>query len=335
MLKATPVAALAALLGCSPMAPVAPSPLERSEIVSKSPSVPESKRAPVLDSTMAYLEQGAGAPVVFLHGNPLSSHVWRKVLPPLAVAGRLLAPDLIGMGESGKPDIPYRYQDHARYLDAWFDALSLTDVVLVGHDWGGVLAMDWARRHPERVRGVAVLETVIEGRRFSQYPPPAEAMFRALRTPGRGEAMVLERNEFLAKSLENGVKSGLADAERAAYYAPFPDAASRRPMLQWTRELPIEGEPADVLAIVEENARWVEQRSETPKLILTFEGAPLSGGERLGGWSTTPPAGLRVVALGKAGHHAPEDAPLEIAAALRDWLPAAKALTRPSPQPAW
>lgn len=337
MHKTTPIAALAALVSCSSPAAVtsAASPSNPSEIMTELAPVPDSQRAPVLDSSMAYLEQGRGAPIVFIHGNPLSSHVWRKVLPPLSGAGRLLAPDLIGMGGSGKPNIAYRFQDHARYLDAWFEALALTDVTLVGHDWGGVLALDWARRHPERVRGVAVLETVIEGRRFSQYPPPAEAMFRALRTPAQGEAMVLERNEFLAKSLENGVKSGLSDADRAAYYAPFPDAASRRPVLQWTRELPIEGEPADVLAIVEENARWIESSSSMSKLILTFEGAPLSGGERLGGWSTTPPAGLRVVALGKAGHHAPEDAPLEIAAALRDWLPAAKALTRPSPQPAW
>ncbi|RYZ04375.1 MAG: haloalkane dehalogenase [Myxococcales bacterium] len=284
----------------------------------------ESRSTPVLDSHLAYLEQGTGAPVVFLHGNPLSSHVWRKVLPELFGSGRLLAPDLIGMGRSGKPDIPYRFRDHARYLDAWFDALALRDVVLVGHDWGGVLALDWARRHPGRVRGVAVLETVIEGRTFGQYPPPAATMFRALRTAGQGEAMVLERNEFLAKSLENGVKSGLADADRAAYYAPFPDARSRRPILQWTRELPIEGEPADMLAVVDDNARWIEQSAGIAKLILTFESAPLSQAVRIASWAAAPPADLRTVALGVAGHHAPEDLPLEIAAALRAWLPKAE-----------
>ncbi len=284
---------------------------------------PESKRVPVVDSTLAYLEQGRGAPIVLLHGNPLSSHVWRKVLPALSGAGRLLAPDLIGMGESGKPDSAYRLQDHARYLDAWFDALGLEDVVLVGHDWGGVLALDWARRHPARVRGVAVLETVLQGLRFSEYPPQGSALFRALRTPGQGEAMVLERNEFLAKSLENGVKVGLTELDRAAYYAPFPDAASRLPMLQWTRELPIDGQPADVLAVVEDNARWIENSPAVSKLLLTFETAPLSRSARIVAWTSRAPANLRVVALGPAGHHAPEDAPVEIAAALRAWLPQA------------
>ena len=275
----------------------------------------------VLGSSMAYREQGSGAPIVLVHGNPLSSHVWRHVLPELAGSGRLLAPDLIGMGNSGKPAISYRFADHARYFETWLDALELQDVVLIGHDWGGVLALDWARRHPDRVRGVAVLETVLEGLHFNDYPPQGKALFQALRTPGQGEAMVLERNEFLAKSLENGVKSGLADADRAAYYAPFPDPASRRPMLQWTRELPIDGEPADVLAVVEQNAHWVEQSPETPKLVLTFRGAPLSSAARITRWAATPPARLRVVALGPAGHHAPEDAPREIGAALRAWLP--------------
>ncbi|MDF3066475.1 MAG: alpha/beta fold family hydrolase [Polyangiaceae bacterium] len=326
MYRTTPIAALAALIGCSSPAATtsAASSTNRSELVTETPSIPQSRRTHVLDSTIAHLEQGRGAPVVFLHGNPLSSRVWRKVLPELSGHGRLLAPDLIGMGESGKPNIAYRFTDHARYLEAWLDALALTDVVLVGHDWGGVLALDWARRNPERVRGVAVLETIIEGLRFSQYPPPAEAMFRALRTPGQGEAMVLERNEFLGKSLENGVKSGLSEAERAAYYAPFPDAASRRPMLQWTRELPIDGEPGDVLAVVDDNARWLEQSSTIPKLVLTFEAAPLSQGSRLAAWIQSPPARLNVVALGPAGHHAPEDAPLDIAAALREWLPPTK-----------
>lgn len=281
----------------------------------------QSRRIAVLDSHLAYLEQGEGKPVVFLHGNPLSSHVWRKVLPELTSDGRLLAPDLIGMGGSGKPDIAYRLADHARYLDAWFDALDLRDVVLVGHDWGGVLALRWARLHPERVRGVAVLETILEGLRFSDYPPAGKTLFQTLRTPGEGEAFVLEHNGFLEKSLENGVKTGLLEADRHAYYAPFPDAASRRPMLQWTRELPIDGEPADVLAVVEENARWVERSAATPKLVLTFEGAPLSRASRIRTWADEPATNLQVMPLGPAGHHAPEDVPRDIAAALRAWLP--------------
>src|SRR5262249_46225807 len=152
--------------------------------------------------------------------------------------GHCLAPDLIGMGRSGKPEIPYRFRDHARYLDAWFSALDLRDVVVVGLDWGGVLALDWARRHQDRVRGVVVFETFLRPMRWSDFPPQGAELFRALRTPGTGEALVLEQNGFLEKSLGHGVKRGLTEAARAEYYAPFPDPASRRPMLQWPREIP-------------------------------------------------------------------------------------------------
>jgi haloalkane dehalogenase len=312
--------ALGALMACSPPPP-APHPSHLEKKPMNDPARIDSRSITVLDSTMTFLEAGEGTPIVLLHGNPLSSHVWRHVLPELRGTGRLLAPDLIGMGSSGKPETEYRFRDHARYLDAWMDAMSLADVVLVGHDWGGVLALDWARRHPGRVRGVAVLETILEGLHWRDYPPAGAALFRALRTPGQGEAMVLERNEFLPKSLENGVKGGLSDVDRAAYAAPFPDARSRRPMLQWTRELPIDGEPADVLNVVEENARWVEHSEGTPKLVLTFEGAPLSGSRRIADWKESPPPALRVRALGEAaGHHAPEDAPQAIGEALREWV---------------
>src|SRR4051794_32190949 len=189
----------------------------------------------VLDSTIAYRETGAGAPVVFLHGNPLSSRVWRNVLPGVAQRARCLAPDLIGMGDSGKPDIAYRFSDHARYLDAWLDALGLGDVVLVGYDWGGALAMDWAARHPERVRGLVVFETFLRPMAWSEWSPRGAELFRTLRTPGAGEKLVLEGNEFLTRSLSNGVRRRLDDADRDAYHAAYPDEASRRPMLQWTR----------------------------------------------------------------------------------------------------
>lgn len=318
-MKTTAISLVAALFGCAPAA--SPSAAKGSVMSARenpAPPVVQAKRAEVLDSYLAYLEQGSGTPIVLLHGNPLSSRVWRKVMPELQGSGRVLAPDLIGMGNSGKPESAYRFGDHARYLDAWFEALALRDVVLVGHDWGGVLALDWARRYPERVRGVVVLETLLEGRHYSDYPPPAAAMFRVLRTPGEGERMVLERNEFLGKSLDNGVKSGLSEADRAAYALPFADAASRRPMLQWTRELPIDGEPADMLAVIEDNARWVEHSPRVPKLLLTFETAPLSRGPRIAAWTASPPPGLTVLECGVAGHHAPEDRPLEIAQAIRE-----------------
>lgn len=273
----------------------------------------------VLDTFLAYREGGTGAPIVFLHGNPTSSYVWRDVLPHFTARGRVLAPDLVGMGRSGKPDSAYRFADHARYLDAWFDALALRDVILVGYDWGGVLALDWARRHPGRARGVVVFETFLRPMRWTDWKGEGEKLFRALRTPGVGEQMVLEHDVFLARSLEHGVKRGLAEHERREYEAPFPDPRSRRPMLQWPREIPIDGEPADVANVVEQYDAWLARGPELPVLWLTFEGSGLSTPE-LVGWARSSLPSLEILALGPAGHHAPEDAPDEIAAAISGWL---------------
>ncbi|NPD22341.1 haloalkane dehalogenase [Corallococcus exiguus] len=273
----------------------------------------------VLDSFISYREAGTGSPIVFLHGNPTSSHVWRNVIPALAGRGRCLAPDLIGMGDSGKPDIPYRFEDHARYLDAWFDALGLRDVVLVGYDWGGVLALDWARRHPDRVRGVAVFETFLRPMRWSDWPPQGEQLFRALRTPGVGEQLVLEQNAFLEKSFANGVQRGLAEGDRAVYQAPYPDAASRRPVLQWPREIPIDGEPADVAAVIERYDAWLAQPSVKPVLLLTFGDTGLNAPSIIE-WARANLRSLEIVPLHRAGHHAPEDAPEDIVRALQAWM---------------
>jgi haloalkane dehalogenase len=285
-------------------------------------SVPH--RIPLLGSSIAYREVGAGSTVVFLHGNPLSSRVWRNVLPGVAERARCLVPDLIGMGDSGKPDIAYRFADHARYLDAWFDALALQNVVLVGYDWGGALAMDWAARHPDRVRGLVVFETFLRPMSWSEWTPQGAELFRALRTPGVGEKMVLESNEFLGRSFKNGVLRGLAEAEVAAYTAPFLEPSARRPILQWTREIPIEGEPADVQAIVARYDAWLAT-SSVPKLLLGFErpaGLQPSptGSPALIAWAREHAAALEVTELPAAGHHAPEDVPHEISQAIVAWL---------------
>lgn len=281
--------------------------------------MPTTRRVQVLDSFMSYREAGNGSPIVLLHGNPTSSHVWRNVMPQLAERGRILAPDLIGMGSSGKPEVPYRFADHARYLDAWFAALELREVVLVGYDWGGVLALDWARRHPERVRGVVVFETFLRPMHWSDWAPEGEQLFRALRTPGVGEEMVLEQNAFLARSLGHGVQRGLPESDRAVYYAPFPDPASRRPLLQWPREIPIDGEPADVATVVERNGEWLARTPGKPALLLTFGDTGLSAPGIID-WARKALPALEILPLVRAGHHAPEDAPEEISRAIRSWL---------------
>jgi len=274
----------------------------------------------VLDSFMAYREVGSGSPIVFLHGNPTSSYVWRKMFPLLCEKHRCLAPDLIGMGRSGKPESPYRYADHARYLNAWFDAMNLRDAMLVGYDWGGVLAIDWASRHADRVNGVVVFETMLQSLYWKDYPPPAAELFRALRTPGVGEKLVLEENGFLPRSLEHGVRSGLSADARAEYYAPFPDAKSRRPMLQWTRSLPIDEEPADVMAVIKHNAEWMASEPKVRKLLVTFASNGMSSSQATVDWAQHNLTSLEVVPLGPAGHHAPEDAPIEISNAIQKWL---------------
>jgi haloalkane dehalogenase len=268
----------------------------------------------VLDSTIHYEREG-GSPFVYLHGNPTSSHVWRNVLS--RTGG--LAPDLIGMGRSGKPDIPYRFADHARYLDAWFDALELEDVILVGYDWGGALAFDWAARHPERVRGIAFFETILKPLEWDAYPPVAQERFKAFRTAGTGERLVLEENVFITQALHATTLSPLSDADYAIYAAPYPTPESRRPLLEWSRSAPIGGEPLDVLARVEVYDAWLAT-SEVPKLLLTFDSSPtLLIGPELTAWCEANIANLEVKACGPAGHMAPEDQPEAIATAVAEW----------------
>jgi haloalkane dehalogenase len=265
-----------------------------------------------------YEESGTGAAIVFLHGNPGSSHGWRHVLPHVG-GGRLFAPDLIGMGRSAKPDIPYSFADHARHLDAWFDALGLDDVVLVGHDWGGALAFDHATRHPDRVRGVAFFETIVKPMAWDDLSPQAAARSRKIRTPGVGEEMVLEQNLFVRQAFTGGVRTPVADLE--PYLAPFPTPESRRPVLAWARQLPLGGEPAELIPRIEAYDEWLATSTGTPKLLMTFEGSPtLLIGEELARWCEENVAALDVVACGEAGHHAQEDRPKEIAAEIAAWL---------------
>lgn len=269
----------------------------------------------VLDSTIHYLEAGEGTTFVFLHGNPSSSHLWRNVLPD--VPGRVLAPDLIGMGRSGKPDIAYSFADHARYLDAWFDALGLDRVVLVGHDWGGALAFDWAARHPDRVRGVVFMETFVRPLALDEVSPQARARMEKLRSPA-GEEMALDQDLFVRQAFTGGVLTPVSDLE--PYLAPFPTRESRRPILAWARQLPIGGEPPELIARIEEYGSWPARSADVPKLLLTFTGSPtLAMTEPVVRWCADNIAALDIVPCGESGHHAPEDRPKEIATEIVNW----------------
>jgi haloalkane dehalogenase len=275
---------------------------------------------PILDSTMYFQDLGDGSPKVFLHGNPTSSHLWRHVLPAIR-SGRPLAPDLIGMGRSGKPAIDYTFADHARYLDAWFDALGLDDVILVGHDWGGALAFDWAARHPERVRGIAFTETIVKPMHWEEFPEGGRELFRAIKTPGVGEAMILDDNAFLLQGLPSTVATPMSQEDLAVYGLPYPTRESRLPLLRWARSMPLGGEPADVVARVEAYDRWLAATPEVPKLLITFRPGPgTMMTPAMIDWCTEHMAGLEVVRHdGIAGHHTPEDQPEAIATAVESW----------------
>jgi haloalkane dehalogenase len=239
------------------------------------------RRVPVLDTEMACVDAGSGDPVVFLHGNPTSSYLWRNVIPHVEPVGRCLAPDLVGMGDSAPaPAGSYRFVDHARYLDAWFEALGLRRVTLVVHDWGSALGFHWARRYPERVRGLVYMEALVRPVTWAEWPEPARKIFQALRSPA-GEEMVLQKNVFVERILPASVLRRLGEAEMAVYRRRYREPGeSRRPTLTWPRQIPIDGEPADVVAVAEAYARWLAT-SDVPKLFVNAEpGVILTGPQR-------------------------------------------------------
>jgi haloalkane dehalogenase len=274
----------------------------------------------ILDSFMSHRDTGDGdLAVVFLHGNPLSSYSWRNVIPHVAGMARCLAPDLIGMGDSGKPDIAYRFGDHARYLDAWFDAVVTSDVVIVGHDWGGALGMDWATRHASRVRGVAVIETFLRPLRWDEMAPAAAERFRGFRS-ARGEEMILEKNLMIEGNLPLTVQSGLGQADLDVYREPFLEPASRTPMLAWTREFPLDGEPADVAETVLQYGDWMSRTPHVPKLLMTVENGVGLGSPEIISWAAETFAAAEVASVGPGGHQALEDQPDRIGKTVAQWL---------------
>jgi len=277
----------------------------------------ERRRVAVIDSEMAYVDAGAGDPMVFLHGNPTSSYLWRNVIPHVEGVARCLAPDLVGMGESGKsPSGSYRLVDHARYLDAWFDALGLTaNVTLVGHDWGSALAFYWAHRHPDWVKGIAYMEAVVQPVTWKEWPEAARAIFQALRSPA-GEEMILAKNVFVERILPGSVLRPLSDEEMTVYRRPYLEPGeSRRPTLTWPREIPVEGEPVDVVEIVARYGEWLSA-SDVPKLFINAEpGAILIGRQRE--FCRTWPNQREVTVKGV--HFIQEDSPREIGRAIAEW----------------
>jgi len=274
-------------------------------------------RIRILDTEMSYVTLGRGDPIVFLHGNPTSSYLWRNVIPHVGKLGHCLAPDLVGMGQSAaSPEGAYRFRDHARYLDAWFDALGLREnVTLVLHDWGSALGFYWASRHPERVHAIAYMESILFPREWENLPPSRAPLFRDLRS-AKGEQMVLDDNFFIDVLLPKLVIRPLTEAEMETYRRPFRTRSSRLPTLVWPRELPIGGEPADVVAIVKKYGQWLLE-SPLPKLFINAEpGSMLIGRSR--DFCRLFPNQQEITVSGL--HFIQEDCPDEIGAALASFI---------------
>ena len=270
---------------------------------------------------MAYVEMGEGSPIVFQHGNPTSSYLWRNVMPMLAHRGRCVALDLIGMGDSDKLIDPgpgsYTYAEQRQYFDKALAALGVgDDVVLIVHDWGSALGFDWAQRHPQSVRGICYMEAIVRPLAWDEFPGRSRGIFQGFRSEA-GEGMVLENNLFVERVLPGSVLRELSEEEMSVYRRPFTEPGEgRRPTLTWPRQIPIEGEPADVTDIVKTYAEWLE-KSQIPKLFINAEpGALLTGAQRefCRRWPNQHEVTVR------GSHFIQEDSPTEIGTAINAWL---------------
>ncbi len=273
---------------------------------------------------MAYHEvgpDGAEDTVVFLHGNPTSSYLWRNIIPHVSDRARCIAPDLIGQGDSDKLDDTgpdsYRFVEHRQYLDGLLDQLDIGDrVTLVIHDWGSALGFDWANRHRDRVAGICFMEAIVQPLTWAAWPDAATQIFQGFRSPA-GEEMIIEKNLFVEAVLPGSIERQLTQEEHDEYRRPFVEPEHRRPTLTWPREIPIDGEPADVTEIVGAYAEWLAS-SEVPKLFVNAEpGAILIGPQR--DFARSWPNLTEVTVPGN--HFLQEDSPNEIGEALAAWLP--------------
>jgi haloalkane dehalogenase len=282
----------------------------------------QKKYQQVFGQTMAYVETGSGAPIIFLHGNPASSYLWRNIIPFAQDFGRCIVPDLVGMGDSAKlpdsgPD-SYTFVEHRRYLDALLDLLGVKErVTFVVHDWGSALGFDWARRHPNAVRGIAYMEAIVKPRASSEMSETARKVFPAYRSDA-GEQLVLQENRFIEFNLPKALLRELTEEELANYRRPFAEPGEgRRPMLSWARQLPIDGEPADVVEIVTAYGAWLSN-STLPRLFILSEPGTMSPGDHE--FCRSWPAQTEVTV--PARHYPQEDAPDMVGQALANWLPA-------------
>ncbi len=278
----------------------------------------KSKYIEINGSQIHYIDEGSGTPILFLHGNPTSSYLWRNIIPHLTPYGRCIAPDLIGMGKSDKPDIAYRFVDHAKYIEEFIEKMDLKDITFVIHDWGSALGFHYAMRNEKNVKGLAFMEAIIKIPSWEEFPKDFKMGFKLFRTPVIGWLMIVGMNIFVEQILPKAIVRKLTESEMTAYREPYKQLKDRKPIRQWPIEIPIDGSPADVTSIVETyNSKL--QESELPKLL--FYGNP-------GGIVTTDSIkwcqdhlkNLATVDIGPGIHYLKEDNPHLIGQELAKWF---------------
>lgn len=311
------VLAVAGMLsGCMSLIPLMAPKMEAEKNISASFDF-ESHYVDAHGSRMRYVETGEGTPVVFVHGNPTSSYLWRNVLPNVGREHRAIAVDLIGMGKSDKPDIDYYLDDHIRYFDELMEKLDLKDVILVLHDWGGPIGIDYAMRHPGRVRGIVLMETIVRPMRWDEMNTGERYMFRKFRDAEEGDELIVKANYFVDKLLPMMAGREMTEQEMARYRQPFGSENSRRPIARFPREIPIEGSPAKNESRLIQNYERL-QRSAVPLLLLTATPGAIVKEPMVASLREGLPR-LEVENVGAGVHFLQETQPTRIGDAIREW----------------
>jgi len=269
-------------------------------------------------SKMHYIDEGEGDPILFLHGNPTSSYLWRNIIPYVTSTARAIAPDLIGMGRSDKPAIDYRFLEHSTYVEGFIEALGLENITLVIHDWGSALGFHYARRHEDNVKALAFMEAILAPvPSWDDFPPDFQQLFKMFRTPEVGWNMIVNQNFFVEKILPGSVVRTLTDEEMDHYREPFIEVDSRKPLWRWPNEIPIEGEPPEVVEAVSRYNLWL-QETELPKLMFYAAPGALMTAPVVG-WASQAFKNLTAIDIGEGIHFVQEDAPQLIGQGLASW----------------
>jgi len=278
----------------------------------------ESNFVEVHGSKMHYVDEGSGNPILFLHGNPTASYLWRNIIPHLISLGRCIAPDLIGMGKSDKPDLEYRFFDHVKYVEGFIEKLGLKNITLVIHDWGSALGFHYAMRHEDNIRGIAFMEAILMPvPSWDAFSPDFQELFKAFRTRDVGWDMIVNNNMFVEQTLPGAVVRKLTEAEMTHYREPYKEPGSRKPLWRWPNEIPIEGEPADVVEAVGTYNQWL-QHTDLPKLLFYGNPGAINTAPVLE-WCKQNLKNLGTVDIGQGIHFLQEDNPHLIGSELASW----------------